>query len=225
MEGSDGHFCAGADIAEFETVYRDEEATRDYTRRHPGRAQGAHRARSPDDRGDARQRHRRRPGARALLRPALLRRRRLSRHHARQAWHSLRFRRDAAAGPDHRPGAARRISCSARGGSPARRPWRWADRSPRRAAGAGAGGFGLRRRTRPPQPIFDPRRQDSRRRDRRRSVRGKPGLPRAHRRGGGGRRLRRGTLRLLEQAEPLVPFSRAGWTRRADRWRPIFRAA
>ena len=31
VEGSGGHFCAGADIAEFETVYRDQEATRDYT--------------------------------------------------------------------------------------------------------------------------------------------------------------------------------------------------
>ena len=30
VEGSDGHFCAGADIAEFETVYRDREATSDY---------------------------------------------------------------------------------------------------------------------------------------------------------------------------------------------------
>jgi enoyl-CoA hydratase/carnithine racemase len=31
VEGSDGHFCAGADIGEFETVYRDREATRDYS--------------------------------------------------------------------------------------------------------------------------------------------------------------------------------------------------
>ncbi|MGA2044315.1 MAG: enoyl-CoA hydratase-related protein [Roseiarcus sp.] len=31
VEGSHGHFCAGADIAEFETVYRDAAATRDYT--------------------------------------------------------------------------------------------------------------------------------------------------------------------------------------------------
>lgn len=31
VEGSGGHFCAGADISEFETVYRDAEATRDYT--------------------------------------------------------------------------------------------------------------------------------------------------------------------------------------------------
>jgi enoyl-CoA hydratase/carnithine racemase len=31
VEGADGHFCAGADIAEFETVYRDEDATRDYS--------------------------------------------------------------------------------------------------------------------------------------------------------------------------------------------------
>ena len=30
VEGADGHFCAGADIAEFETVYRDAAATRDY---------------------------------------------------------------------------------------------------------------------------------------------------------------------------------------------------
>jgi enoyl-CoA hydratase/carnithine racemase len=31
VEGSGGHFCAGADIGEFETVYRDREATRDYS--------------------------------------------------------------------------------------------------------------------------------------------------------------------------------------------------
>jgi enoyl-CoA hydratase/carnithine racemase len=31
VEGSGGHFCAGADIGEFATVYRDSEATRDYT--------------------------------------------------------------------------------------------------------------------------------------------------------------------------------------------------
>lgn len=31
VEGSSGHFCAGADIGEFETVYRDREATRDYS--------------------------------------------------------------------------------------------------------------------------------------------------------------------------------------------------
>jgi enoyl-CoA hydratase/carnithine racemase len=31
VEGSDGHFCAGADIGEFETVYRSQEATRDYS--------------------------------------------------------------------------------------------------------------------------------------------------------------------------------------------------
>jgi enoyl-CoA hydratase/carnithine racemase len=31
VEGSNGHFCAGADIAEFETVYRDQDATRDYS--------------------------------------------------------------------------------------------------------------------------------------------------------------------------------------------------
>jgi enoyl-CoA hydratase/carnithine racemase len=31
LEGSGGHFCAGADIAEFGAVYRDEAATRDYT--------------------------------------------------------------------------------------------------------------------------------------------------------------------------------------------------
>jgi enoyl-CoA hydratase/carnithine racemase len=31
VEGSGGHFCAGADIAEFETVYRDQDATRDYS--------------------------------------------------------------------------------------------------------------------------------------------------------------------------------------------------
>jgi enoyl-CoA hydratase/carnithine racemase len=31
VEGAGGHFCAGADIGEFETVYRDAEATRDYT--------------------------------------------------------------------------------------------------------------------------------------------------------------------------------------------------
>ncbi len=31
IEGSDGHFCAGADISEFGDVYRDAEAARDYT--------------------------------------------------------------------------------------------------------------------------------------------------------------------------------------------------
>ena len=31
VEGAGGHFCAGADIGEFEIVYRDAEATRDYT--------------------------------------------------------------------------------------------------------------------------------------------------------------------------------------------------
>ena len=31
IEGSGGHFCAGADIGEFETVYRDAGATRDYS--------------------------------------------------------------------------------------------------------------------------------------------------------------------------------------------------
>jgi enoyl-CoA hydratase/carnithine racemase len=31
LEGAGGHFCAGADIGEFETVYRDAEATRDYS--------------------------------------------------------------------------------------------------------------------------------------------------------------------------------------------------
>jgi enoyl-CoA hydratase/carnithine racemase len=31
VEGADGHFCAGADIGEFETVYRDRQATRDYS--------------------------------------------------------------------------------------------------------------------------------------------------------------------------------------------------
>lgn len=31
LEGAGGHFCAGADITEFETVYRDREATRDYS--------------------------------------------------------------------------------------------------------------------------------------------------------------------------------------------------
>jgi enoyl-CoA hydratase/carnithine racemase len=31
LTGAGGHFCAGADIGEFETVYRDAEATRDYT--------------------------------------------------------------------------------------------------------------------------------------------------------------------------------------------------
>lgn len=31
LEGAGGHFCAGADITEFETVYRDAEATRDYS--------------------------------------------------------------------------------------------------------------------------------------------------------------------------------------------------
>jgi enoyl-CoA hydratase/carnithine racemase len=31
VEGDAGHFCAGADIAEFETVYRDQPATRDYS--------------------------------------------------------------------------------------------------------------------------------------------------------------------------------------------------
>jgi len=31
MEGAGGHFCAGADIGEFETVYRDAAATRDYS--------------------------------------------------------------------------------------------------------------------------------------------------------------------------------------------------
>ena len=30
LEGAGGHFCAGADISEFEVVYRDAEATRDY---------------------------------------------------------------------------------------------------------------------------------------------------------------------------------------------------
>src|SRR5258708_6746856 len=30
VEGAGGHFCAGADIGEFATVYRDAEATRDY---------------------------------------------------------------------------------------------------------------------------------------------------------------------------------------------------
>lgn len=31
VEGAGGHFCAGADIGEFATVYRDAEATRDYS--------------------------------------------------------------------------------------------------------------------------------------------------------------------------------------------------
>jgi enoyl-CoA hydratase/carnithine racemase len=31
VEGAGGHFCAGADIGEFEAVYRDREATRDYS--------------------------------------------------------------------------------------------------------------------------------------------------------------------------------------------------
>jgi enoyl-CoA hydratase/carnithine racemase len=31
LDGAGGHFCAGADIGEFETVYRDEAATRDYS--------------------------------------------------------------------------------------------------------------------------------------------------------------------------------------------------
>jgi enoyl-CoA hydratase/carnithine racemase len=31
LEGARGHFCAGADIGEFATVYRDAEATRDYS--------------------------------------------------------------------------------------------------------------------------------------------------------------------------------------------------
>ena len=31
VEGTGGHFCAGADISEFETVYRDPGATRDYS--------------------------------------------------------------------------------------------------------------------------------------------------------------------------------------------------
>lgn len=30
IEGADGHFCAGADISEFDEVYRDAEAARDY---------------------------------------------------------------------------------------------------------------------------------------------------------------------------------------------------
>ncbi|WP_158812752.1 enoyl-CoA hydratase/isomerase family protein [Methylocapsa sp. S129] len=30
VEGSEGHFCAGADLSEFETVFRDAEATHDY---------------------------------------------------------------------------------------------------------------------------------------------------------------------------------------------------
>ncbi len=31
LEGAGGHFCAGADISEFDAVYRDAEATRDYS--------------------------------------------------------------------------------------------------------------------------------------------------------------------------------------------------
>ena len=30
LEGAGGHFCAGADISEFDEVYRDAEATRAY---------------------------------------------------------------------------------------------------------------------------------------------------------------------------------------------------
>ena len=92
-------------------------------RRHPGRPQGADRARPSDDRGLAGQRGRRRHRPRARLRPALLRRRRLSRHHSRQARSRLRPRRDAPSRRTRRP--------LSRQGPPVHRP---ADRD-RRGAG------------------------------------------------------------------------------------------
>ena len=123
VEGAGGHFSAGADIAEFDAVYRDAEATRDYV----DAMQAALSALAALDRptiaaieGSAI------GGGLAValeLRPALRRRRRASGGAAGQARPRLRPGRDE---PPRRARSARRaprICCSAAAAS--RRPRRW----------------------------------------------------------------------------------------------------
>ena len=50
VEGAGGHFCAGADISEFDEVYRDAAGDARLRRLDPGRPQRARRARPADDR-------------------------------------------------------------------------------------------------------------------------------------------------------------------------------
>ena len=65
VDGAGGHFSAGADIAEFETVYRDAEATRDYVDSMQAALGALAVARPADDRRDRRLGGRRRARGRA----------------------------------------------------------------------------------------------------------------------------------------------------------------
>ena len=168
VEGAGGHFSAGADIGEFDVVYRDAEATRDYV----DSMQAAFSALAALDRptiaaieGSAI------GGGLAValvLRSAFRRRRRASGGAAGQARPGLRPDRDEPAGRARRPGA-RQGSAVQR---PPRRAGRGAGDRPRRPRRPRRRAQGERRslcrRARRLEPALDPRRQAHRRRARRR---------------------------------------------------------
>ena len=103
VQGEGAHFSAGADISEFDEVYRDAAATRDYG----DTVQDGLRALMDLDRPTIAvmrgRRGRGRPWPRARLRSEILRRRRAPCDHSRQARPRLRPCRDPPAGRAGRP--------------------------------------------------------------------------------------------------------------------------
>ena len=93
VEGAGGHFCAGADISEFDAVFRDAAAAREYLGAIEVGLEALIALDPSDDRRARGLLDRRRPCARALLRPALLRGERAPRDPARRARPALRARR------------------------------------------------------------------------------------------------------------------------------------